>query len=478
MKSTRHRSNEQLIAMIILCAATLAAIVFCIILIFTDRARTIHLTGGSLTYYIDEEPYELSAEPLLCDNTEYIPAADILSQCGYEIGWDSDLDALSVSDNRGKSYIYLNSNNVLYRGDSYVFEKNTFSRRDVFYIPVEMLHRFTVDKIEIDGDIRTYKIPVRDCLEDTFIDDSHRLNGTVEVYNGVYLIGGNTAMEGIGFPDGNSLAYAEVINSIADALPDVDVYDIVVPSMSEFYGPRQVYTDQVSGIRKIYSSLSGNVMPVNAVRELWAHADEKLYFNTDHHWTQRGAYYAYKAFTEVADLDAMPLNEFEQRNVDDFVGSWLRMLKGTRGEAQIAASGELLERFLPRVTYTGDIYSDMELQKRQGESWVVNLNDDTYSTFICGDEPITRYKTNAGTGRKAVLLKESYGNAFATWIVNHYDELYVIDPRYWNGVGGNNNPMKLTQLYDELGGFDDLIVLSYPVSAAEDMRNAMKLLVE
>ena len=117
------------------------------------------------------------------------------------------------------------------------------------------------------------------------------------------------------------------------------------------------------------------------------------------------------------------------------------------------------------------------MNDRSFAAQVVNTNDRTYSTFIMGDQPITKFVTQAGTGEKAVLLKESYGDAFATWLINHYDELYVIDPRYWNGFGGHYNPMKLVTLYENIGGFDDLIILSSPGSASPDFRNALAALL-
>ncbi len=35
--------------------------------------------------------------------------------------------------------------------------------------------------------------------------------------------------------------------------------------------------------------------------------------------------------------------------------------------------------------------------------------------------------------KKVVVIKESYGNAFAPLLTQNYSEVYVIDPRYFNG---------------------------------------------
>ena len=77
-----------------------------------------------------------------------------------------------------------------------------------------------------------------------------------------------------------------------------------------------------------------------------------------------------------------------------------------------------------------------------------------------------------------MLIKESYGDAFATWLVDYYSEVYIIDPRYWNGFAGHNNSFKLRTLYDQIGGFDDIIVCSYPGSTNPDIRGAIQSLVD
>ena len=55
----------------------------------------------------------------------------------------------------------------------------------------------------------------------------------------------------------------------------------------------------------------------------------------------------------------------------------------------------------------------------------------TYSVFLHGDLPLTHIKTQANTGRKIVVVKESFGNAFSPFMVSHYDEVFIVDQRYF-----------------------------------------------
>ena len=212
---------------------------------------------------------------------------------------------------------------------------------------------------------------------------------------------------------------------------------------------------------------------------MWPHADEHLYFATDHHWTQRGAYYAYRAFIHAKGEEIADLSEFSQDNVENFIGSWEYSLKGTPGESVLTENAETMERFMPIVEYTGDVFLDMNLTDRWRESKVIVESDEKYTTFIGGDMPIIRYKTNVKNGEKAVIIKESFGNAFATWAVNNYEEVYIIDPRQWNGFGGasDRGEFNLVTFYNDVCQFDDLIVVSYPGSATSNMRKAISSLV-
>lgn len=55
----------------------------------------------------------------------------------------------------------------------------------------------------------------------------------------------------------------------------------------------------------------------------------------------------------------------------------------------------------------------------------------TYSVFLHGDFPLLHVQTSNNTGRKIMIIKESFGNAFAPFLVSHYDDVYIVDQRYF-----------------------------------------------
>lgn len=475
MKRKKHRANFKKKAVAMLSLAAVVAIVITIVAVTTGRTKTVNITGSSLTYYIDGEQYTFENEPYICDMSVYLPVKDILANYGYSCTDNNEDDSMTIVGKDGTTYMYKDKNTLNDDVNTYTYKLAAMKRGGVMYMPSEMFSHFAEDELVFDGEFKFVERPYRDLMEDTYIDDSHRIKGDYQKYNGVYVVGDQAAMELLYYPEDNCKAYAEVINSLADALPEVQVYNVVIPSMTEFYGPEDLYTDQISGIRSIYKKLDDKVMPVNVIKEMWPHADEHLYFGTDHHWTQRGAYYAYRAFIKAKGEEIADLSEFEQDNVENFIGSWSYSLNGTPGQSVLEDNAETLERFMPIVDYKGAIYLDMYLKEKWRDSEVIVKDDEKYTTFIGGDMPIIKYTTSVKNGEKAVIIKESFGNAFATWAINNYEEVYIIDPRQWNGFGAasDRGEFDLTKFYDQVCQFDDLIVVSYPGSATSNMRNAI-----
>lgn len=289
----------------------------------------------------------------------------------------------------------------------------------------------------------------------------------VEHSGSLYLVG-NVGFEDMYITKEGAAAYSAIINDIAASVPSARTYSVLVPSASEFYAPKELYRNQLEGINLVYDRYSSDITPIDAYRPLYEHSYEKLYFMTDHHWTQRAAYYAYEAFLKQAGGTIDPLDSFEKHDSYDFVGYWKSYLSALSSQRsmlnKVSNNPELLERFMPKIYSEGVIYADGYMKKFYRNVQVVDPTITAYRTFAGGDNTLTVFVTSAGTGRKICIIKDSYGDAFTTWAINNYSEVYVIDPRYNNNQFGSlSGELKIDKFY-EMTQFDDLVFVNYPGS--------------
>lgn len=241
---------------------------------------------------------------------------------------------------------------------------------------------------------------------------------------GVMLFGGNKKQ---------GARYAEIINKYKASLGNVNVYNMVVPTSVEFYLPKKYSkysSSEKESIDYIYSCLSPDVTPIDAYSKLAEHTDEYIYLRTDHHWSPLGAYYAYTAFCEALGMEYHLITDYTEKVKDGFVGS----LYGYTNDITLANAPEQFHYFLPPdVTYSVQTYYYDTLAPKNGgalfHEYVEGAN--CYGMFLGADAIHTKITTSTKNGRKIVVFKESYGNAFVPFLVNNFEEIYVIDIRYF-----------------------------------------------
>ena len=79
-----------------------------------------------------------------------------------------------------------------------------------------------------------------------------------------------------------------------------------------------------------------------------------------------------------------------------------------------------------------------------------------YGTFIGGDNPFSYVKNpTLEDGSAVMLIKESYGNCFAPFLIENYEYVYIVDYRYISKVDSRN----LKEMCQDLN-IDDVLFLN------------------
>lgn len=263
--------------------------------------------------------------------------------------------------------------------------------------------------------------------------DDDGTNGTM-TYN-IY-VWKNVAYELFGSTEEKAQTYADTINGFADKFgSDVTVYDMVVPNHTEMGLPQRIKdsdapsSSQADNIKSIYAGLSDKVTPINCYNYLVDHNSEYIYFNSDHHWTGLGAYYAYTAFAKTTDKAVLSLENCTEKQVEGFTGSFANTASGLTEDT--VHYWEFPYDVTMDITYedgTVGSYDSPYYQYAEGGA-------NTYGVFVMGDNALTVLKSqseSAETGKKIAVVKESYGNAFVPYLTNNYEEVHIVDFRYFS----------------------------------------------
>jgi len=238
-------------------------------------------------------------------------------------------------------------------------------------------------------------------------------------------------------------SYAGAANRYKEAFgAKVNVYCMVIPTAAEYYCPekaRKCTNRQLPTIKNIHAHLRPDVKAVDIYTILGEHASEDIYLRTDHHWAPLGAYYAAYQFAKVAGVPFKDLTHYDRKVVRNYVGS----MYGYSKDAAIKNAPEDFVYYVPRgvqytttyINYTiNEHYQVTGEQKPQKSAFFFRFRDGhsgAYCTFMGGDTKITQVRTSTKNGRRVMILKDSFGNAIPGYLFFSFEEVHVVDARYF-----------------------------------------------
>lgn len=262
-------------------------------------------------------------------------------------------------------------------------------------------------------------------------------NNKGETINALYVYK-NAAYEYYSFSEYNSRKYVSAVETAAKNLKGyANVYDIIVPLSMDIVLNSTIRSElntssQKDAIKYMYSGFT-ETKTVDIYDTLRAHRDEYLYFRTDHHWTALAAYYSYTEWAKVKGITPNALDSYETVTYDGFLGT---LYSKTNKSQALADTPDEVIAYYPKGT------NKITITQSNGEKLYWNIITDVsswvasskYNTFIGGDNPFSVIENPTITdGSSCVVIKESFGNAFVPFLVDHYQYVYVIDYRYYDG---------------------------------------------
>lgn len=262
---------------------------------------------------------------------------------------------------------------------------------------------------------------------------------------GILIVGSGEkvrALMAFGGSANGCTGYAEAANKYKETFPNVNIYCMVIPTSIEFYCPekaRKATKPQRPVIDNVIAHLAPGVKAVDIYYTLKEHAREDIFLRTDHHWAPLGAYYAAKKFAEVAGVPFRDLNSYDRQVVHGYVGS----MYGYSKDISVKNAPEDFVYYVPNAVEYNTTYINLtvndgfrvtsESKPYQGPFFYKfkDGNGGAYCTFMGSDMKITTVRTGTKNGRRLIILKDSFGNALPGYLFYSFEEIHVIDSRYF-----------------------------------------------
>jgi len=175
------------------------------------------------------------------------------------------------------------------------------------------------------------------------------------------------------------------------------------------------------------------------------HADEELFYRTDHHWTSLGAYYGYVALMEGMGLEPVSLDEYEKTTVSDsFLGttyssSGAGWVKPDSIDIYVPEEGVNVVSYFKGAPEESELYVEEKLEIK-----------DKYTYFMGGNTPLAVITTEHIDAPKVLVIRDSYSDSLAPFLTENFSEIHLFDLRY------NNTPVPMYAAQNE---FDAVVVL-------------------
>ena len=254
---------------------------------------------------------------------------------------------------------------------------------------------------------------------------------------GSLYLNGDSAYELYYFSEKAVRAHASLLNTVQAMFPKVKLSAMIVPnSFGVILDPKVQEKLASSGMDQAiaysYSLMDKRVNTVNVFDALSAHKKEYIYFRTDHHWTQLGAYYGYQEYCKSMGYSTKPLSDYQKMDFPEFYGTFYFFMNRP----------ESLKGHPDQVTaYQGSMntmqYTDSKGNLQEGK--LINdasqmLPGNKYNCFMLGDHGYVEIHNEGAPRKKSILvLKDSYGNAFVPLLAQDYRDVYVVDYRHYQG---------------------------------------------
>lgn len=232
---------------------------------------------------------------------------------------------------------------------------------------------------------------------------------------------------------GDAEAKAAAIHAFADAVPSLRTYVMLVPTaqsvLADKLPPYVSGSGELAYRDETRQLLDERIAFVDVYPALTAQRKQAIFYKTDHHWTTKGAFYAYQTLARQMGLEPQDEEDFRiETGSDAFYGS----LYSKSGYRHVQPDS--IELYVPRAAQTYSVeFVDEQRQSHSLYELDQLKRKDKYAVFLGGNHGLLHIRSDNQAKRKLLVVKDSYANSLLPFLVPHFAEIAVVDLRYYEG---------------------------------------------
>lgn len=160
------------------------------------------------------------------------------------------------------------------------------------------------------------------------------------------------------------------------------------------------------------------------------------YYKTDHHWTTDSAYAAYADWCELTGrVDSVKSEHRSYKSYNGFRGTLYSKV------LCLESAHDVVKVYTPANNDEYTVTCDGDVKNLEYGFWDSSFEKkkDVYAGFYGGNYGVVHITKNRGEralsaegSKKLLLIKDSYANCFAPFLYEHFDEIFMVDLRYFN----------------------------------------------
>lgn len=235
------------------------------------------------------------------------------------------------------------------------------------------------------------------------------------------------------------------LNEFAKSNNDKNIQIMIVPTASLILKEKLPKNAGGYNQNNILDTIKDNIENATFIdlrEQLLLHKDEYIYYKTDHHWTTLGSYYAYQEWCKYNQSNTNISDYLRETVTTEFKGSLYSKVLNKNVENDEIEIFKPIKEANYKVSYNFN---------KKIDSSVYDFNKlntkDKYQVFLGGNHAELQINTSNKNGKNLLIIKDSYANSFIPFLLNDYENICVIDMRYFkNNLKEYMNENKISEI--------------------------------